>query len=211
MHKKMAAKLISYKRNKDENRYSTFSNVSLESRDSVHIKSTKPLTKKQQKKLMVDPQVHKSSKISKDSKSSKAKSNRSKSNMRFKSIFRCKSYRNVLRRLCCCSFKTNKKSKSKDEDVDKAFEDYKLEMRLKDLNGGPDSQRSTLKSERGTGHFWSWNDSWKSNSDHFLESLEFETVGSDRSWKRKMKQKSGKVRITAFKTTYEGLRKLAWK
>ena len=207
MHKKMAAKLISYKRNKDENRYSTFSNVSLESRDSVQIKPIKTLTKKQQKMMMVDPQVHKSSKVSKDSKSSKGKSKATKKpkKLRFKSCFRCKSYTKLLRRICCCSFKKSKKPKSNEEDVDKAFEDYKLEMRVKDLNGGQDSQRSTLKSERGGGHFWSWNDSWKSNSDHFLESLEFETVGSDRSWKRKMKQKSGKVRITAFKTTYEGL------
>jgi hypothetical protein len=44
----------------------------------------------------------------------------------------------------------------------------------------------------------------KSNSDKFLESLELDCVGSDKSLKRKLRQKNSKVRVTAFNKFYGG-------
>lgn len=44
---------------------------------------------------------------------------------------------------------------------------------------------------------WSWDDSLRSNSDRFLETLEFDTVDGTRSWKRNFR-KIPKIKITAF-------------
>ena len=83
-----------------------------------------------------------------------------------------------------------------DDDIDKAVEEYKQQQKLS--GSGQNSQKSTLKSEKCAGRYWSWDESWKSNSDKFLESLELDYVGSDKSWKRKLRQKNSKVRHTAF-------------
>lgn len=179
--KKRMAKLIGYKR-KDPNRYSTFSNASFETgNDSLKFKMS-------DNKKKVSPAVHKKSERRPADKKSRRK--------RFSWKFLKNKW---IRRFCCpCFFtfavccKRKKKKRRDDEDVDRAVEEFKQSQ-----NSGQCSQRSTLKSEKSAG-FWSWGESWKSNSDKFLESLELDCVGSDKSLKRKLRQQNSKVRVTAF-------------
>lgn len=103
----------------------------------------------------------------------------------------------TLCNLCLICFYACRKRKtrnsSEDGDIDKAVEEYVQKKGLSTLG----SARSSLQSKKGAGCFWSWNESWKSNSDKFLESLELDGVGSDKSLKRKLQQSNSKVRITA--------------
>lgn len=186
---KKRIKLVSFKR-KDENRYSTFSNVSFAASDDKLAFKQMP---KQKLKREVAPGTHKAS--------SKAK----KPTKRKRWITRaCCLDRKWIRRVFCvpCLFcfyaccKRRSVNLGGDDDVDKAVAEYKKSQEA--AGSAPDSQRSTLKSEMGASRFWSWDESWKSNSDKFLESLELDGVGSDKSLKRKLRQKNSRVRLTAF-------------
>lgn len=181
--KNRMAKLIGYKR-KDTNRYSTFSNASFETgNDSLKFKMS-------DNKKKISPAVHKKSERRPADKKSRRK--------RFSWKFLKNKW---VRRFCCpcfftfavCCKRKKKKRRDNDDDIDRAVEEFKQTQ-----NSGQCSQRSTLKSEKSAGGFWSWGESWKSNSDKFLESLELDCVGSDKSLKRKLRQQNSKVRVTAF-------------
>lgn len=193
--KKRMAKLISYKR-KDENRYSTFNNVSFAtSNDNLAFKT---MPKPNKKSVSVSPAVHKpSEKRSQNKKPRKRK--------RWISWTCCYDRRKWIKRILCCPClycfyvcckRRERGNLNNDDDIDKAVVEYRQRQGISGSEQG--SQKSTLKSEKGAGRFWSWDESWKSNSDKFLESLEFDCIGSDKSWKRKLRQKNSKVRDTAF-------------
>ncbi|GAB0092466.1 uncharacterized protein DMENIID0001_074590 [Sergentomyia squamirostris] len=105
---------------------------------------------------------------------------------------------------CLCCVKIRKKlcpcqrirwchlcSSESDDDasIDRYVNQYKYEMSIKDgkvdtsaakssTDKSP-SQQSTLRADevrKGKKHFWHWNDSLKSNSDKFLESLEYDAM-----------------------------------
>uniref|UniRef100_A0A182U7N0 C2 domain-containing protein n=1 Tax=Anopheles melas TaxID=34690 RepID=A0A182U7N0_9DIPT len=92
----------------------------------------------------------------------------------------------------------NRKGGNDDEDVDAAFEAYKLQLggTTVALGGsanatGPDydalspSQKSTIR-KLNKNASWAWNDSFRSVSDRFLESLELDDVSSgDNSLRKK--------------------------
>lgn len=191
--KKRMAKLISYKR-RDENRYSTFSNVSFgKSSDNLSFKTMPNIEKKPSSN--VSPAVHK--------KYVKRTPKRPQKRKRWVSWTCCYGRKWIRRVFCgpclCCFYmccKRNNGHPNNDDDIDKAVQEYKQQQGVPESGQG--SQRSTLKSEKGASRFWSWDDSWKSNSDKFLESLELDCVGSDKSLRRKLRQKNSKVRLTAF-------------
>jgi hypothetical protein len=110
--------------------------------------------------------------------------------------------RNFLLGCCCCPCRGRKNEEfDNDEDVDRAVEDY---VKQQQLSGGGESQGSTLKSENSV---WKWDESWKSNSDKFLETLELECVGSDRSLKRaadKLRKNNSKFRKSAKLNNFHG-------
>lgn len=186
--KKRMAKLISYKR-KDENQYSTFSNVSFAaSNDNLAFRSMS-----NPKKPAVSPAVH--------NKSAKRSHNKK---LRKRKRWTCCDERKWIRRIFCCPclfcFYACCKRKSgnlrSEDDIDRAVEEYRQQQGISGSNQG--SQKNSLKSEKGASRFWNWDESWKSNSDKFLESLELDCVGSDKSLKRKLRQKDSKIRCTAF-------------
>lgn len=184
------AKLLSYKR--DENQYSTFNNVSFgASNDNLAFR------KKSNIKMLptlVSPAVHK-----KYEKRSPNKMSRKRK--RSISWTCCYDRKRINRALCClCLFcfhvcrKHKTGNSNNDDDIDKAVEEYELQQGVSILG----SARTTLQSKKEARCFWSWDESWKSNSDKFLESLELDGVGSDKSLNRKLRQSNSKVRITAF-------------
>lgn len=191
--KKRMARLIGYKR-KDENRYSTFSNVSFgTSNDNLAFR-----TMSNPKKASITPAVHKTSE-----KRSQLQNKKPRKRKRWISWSCCYNRKRIMRILCCpCLYcfhvccKPKKENLNNEDDVDKAVEEYKQRQGIS--GSGQGSQRSTLQSDKGASRFWSWDESWKSNSDKFLESLELDCVGSDKSLKKKLRQKNSKVRVTAF-------------
>lgn len=94
-----------------------------------------------------------------------------------------------------------------DDDIDAKFEQYKNEMRLKELAANSSSEHTKNKIleqnkqesvkdgkiilKKG----WSWSDSLRSNSDKFLETLENDMDG-ERSLKRSTYNKNPIVRVT---------------
>lgn len=188
------AKLISYKR-RDENRYSTFSNVSFgASNDNLAFKTMSQ--SKKSSASSISPAVHKTY----EKRSERQKPRKRKRWISWTCCYDRKWIRHILCHPClfcfCVCRKRKKVNMTGDEDVDKAVEEYKQQQGIS--GSAPGSQRSTLKSEKGASRFWEWDESWKSNNDKFLESLELDCVGSDKSLKRKLRQKNSKVRITAF-------------
>lgn len=191
--KKRMAKLISFKR-KDESRYSTFSNVSfVRSNDNLAFRTMS----NPKKPSVVSPAVHRTS----EKRSRQTRKPRKLK--RWISCTCCYDRKWIWRVVCCpcliCCYlccKRNKESLEDEDDIDRVVEEFKQKQSI--TEGGQGSQRSTLKSEKSGSRFWSWDESWKSNSDKFLESLEFDCVGSDKSLKRKMRQKNSKIRVTAF-------------
>lgn len=187
------ARLISYKR-KDVNRYSTFSNVSFGKSDDNLAFSTMSNHKKPS--ASISPAVHK--------KYEKRSTNKTTRKRKRWISWTCCYDRKWIRRIFCCPCllcfyaccKRKTGNLNNDDDIDKAVEEYKNQQGT--CGSAQGSQRSTLKSEKGASRFWSWDESWKSNSDKFLESLELDCVGSDKSLKRKLRQRDSKVRVTAF-------------
>lgn len=186
------ATLISYKK-KDENRYSTFSNVSFAANDDNLAFKAMPASKKSTKPI--SPAVHKRGKRPPNKKPQKG--------WRRVLWTCCYDRKRTIRSLWCpwlCCFgiccKRKNRKQNNDDDIDAAVEEYKQKQGLS--GSGPGSQKSTLKSENDASRFWGWDDSWKSNSDKFLESLELDCVDSDKSLKRKLRQKNSKVRVTTF-------------
>lgn len=184
------ARLISYKR-RDDNQYSTFNNVSFAaSNDNLTFK-TMPKHKKSSAVSVVSPAVHK--------KSEKRSPKKPRKQKRWISWTCCYDLKWIRRTFCCpclCYFYVCRKRKgnlNNDDDIDKAVQEYKQNQGITET-----SQKNTLKSETSAAGFWSWDESWKSNSDKFLESLELDGVGSDKSLKRKLRQKNSRVRMTAF-------------
>lgn len=211
---KNMSKLINYKKRK-ENRYSTFSNVSFGSREAIDIKP--PILHVNPKPtLKVYPQVHTAGKKQKNPKMTAPDNNNNRAKNDLQNCWRrnccchccclsCERFFQFIKSFCCC-FCCNgiyRVSVDDEEDVDKAFEQYKQSMAANnetDNTKSPDSQRSTLKSEKekGASRFWDWNESLKSNSDKFLDSLEFDSNPNDLSLKRRLKRSNVKVRMTAF-------------
>lgn len=110
----------------------------------------------------------------------------------------------LLSRCCCCSCGGGRKNEEfdNDEDIDRAVEEYIKQKQLNGIGGGENGD--TLKSENS---IWKWDESWKSNSDKFLETLELECVGSDRSLKRaadKLRKNNSKVRKSAMLNNFHG-------
>lgn len=184
------AHLLGYKR-KHDNRYRTFSNISFGA-------STDTLTFKKVPKAKVSanimPHVHKKP----EKKGSQNESIKSR-----KQITCCWKRKWVRRILCCsclcyrCPCKRKNVNSDNEDDIDRAVVEFRKQQGMADEIG---SQKSTLKSENGQGgNNWRWDDSWQSNCDKFLETLEFDCVGSDKSLKRAAdKLRNSKVRNTAI-------------
>lgn len=91
--------------------------------------------------------------------------------------------------ICCCSGKLSSRHAAADmddeEDIDKAFAQYKSQMNMKDFNGSnlSPSQKSTLRKTHRNNKYWNWNESLRSNNDKFLETLEFDDISNDRTLK----------------------------
>lgn len=199
------ARLLSYRR-KDENRYSTFGNVSFgKSTDNLTIK-TIPKAKMSAK---ISPSVHKKHNCKKGSPSLPSLTN-IKSRKRIREwISRCfPCHKWAKKYLCCCfCFSTcfcrgksgSDEAFDNEDDIDKAVEEY-VNQRGASSNDNA-SQKSSLKSNQSEARVaWKWDESWKSNSDKFLEALELEGVGSDKTLQRKadkLRFKNSKVRKSA--------------
>lgn len=200
------ARLLSYRR-KDENRYSTFSNVSFgKSTDNLTIK-TIPKAKMSAK---ISPSVHK--KHSKKGSTSLPSLTNIKSRKRIREwISRCFPCHKWVKKFFCCCFcfsaclcRRREGGKSEEafdneEDIDRAVEEY-VNQQKTSFNDNA-SQKSSLKSNQSDARVaWKWDESWKSNSDKFLEALELEGVGSDKTLQRKadkLRVKNSKVRKSA--------------
>lgn len=96
---------------------------------------------------------------------------------------------------CCCS-----QCNDDDDDIDGEFAKIKYEMSLKNgkyipSNTADRTPRGFNKSNKNKK--WNWDDSLRSNSDKFLETLEYDGVDGDKSLKRG--SRLPKIRITAFK------------
>lgn len=191
------AKLLTYKR-RDNNKYSTFNNkyrtfnnMSFEANnDNLELRT---MTNHKKLAMCVYPAVHKKY----ENRSQNKKPQKGK---RWIS-WTCFYDRKLISRMLCypCLFcisacrKRNTGNSNRNDDIDKAVEEYEQQQGVAILGRA----RSTVQSKKDAGCFWSWDESWKSNSDKFLESLELDDVGSDNSLTRKLRQNS-KVRITAF-------------
>lgn len=194
------ARLLSYKR-RDENRYSTFSDVSFG-------KSTENLTARVQPKIKMStsvvPSVHKKTSVDVQKRSISVENIKNRKRMRRWITATClPSLRKWVKNfLCCCCLRCCKRKKEafEDDDVDRVVEEYCKQLQQQQLGEGNESQKSTLKSNQSAGGvLWRWDESWKSNSDKFLEALELECVGSDRSLKRAaQKLRNSKVRKSAM-------------
>lgn len=197
------AKLLSYKR-RDENRYSTFCNVSFgASNDSLAFRTMGNPKKKlpaTSSPSSACPAVHKTY---------EKRSTRKGPRKRKRWIsWTCCDNRKWMRRILCCPclfcFRACRKRKNGnlncDDDIDKAVEEYQRQQGVVVTS----SAGSTLQSEKDAGGFWSWDESWKSNSDKFLESLELDGVGSDKSLKRKLRPRNSKVRAKASLERFQG-------
>lgn len=185
------ARLISYKR-KDVNRYRTFTNVSFGASNDNLMFCNKAMPKATKPSAIISPSVHKKSQKGTQNESIKPQQ---------KWITCCWNSKWVRKFFCChSSCMTSlicKQNSDNDDDIDKAVEEFQKQQGISDDIG---SQKSTLKSEQSQG-YWRWDESWKSNSDKFLESLELDCVGSDKSLKRaadKLRAKNSKIRKTAF-------------
>lgn len=198
------ARLLSYRR-KDENRYSTFSNVSFgKSTDNLTIK-TVPKAKMSAK---ISPSVHKKQ-CKKGSTSLPSLTNIKSNRKRIREwISRCFPCHKWFKKFFCCCFCFStclcRRGKSKEafdneDDIDKAVEEY-VNQQKASFNDNA-SQKSSLKSNQSEARVaWKWDESWKSNSDKFLEALELEGVGSDKTLQRKadkLRVKNSKVRKSA--------------
>lgn len=196
------ARLISYKR-KDVNRYRTFSNVSFGASTDNLTLCNKAMPKAKKTSTSISPSVHKKSQKGSQNEITKPQQKR----MRW--ITCCWNSKWVRKFFCCHSScmsyacKQKKENLDNDDDIDKAVEEFQKQQGISDDIG---SQKSTLKSEQSQG-YWRWDESWKSNSDKFLESLELDCVGSDKSLKRaadKLRVKNSKIRKTAFNNSNGG-------
>lgn len=150
---------------------------------------------------------------------------------------RCYRFKRRLKRCCCCCcFLCCKKycngddddyedEDDSDDDIDAKFEQYKNEMRLKELaaNANSANVKNRILAQQQHQHqqggsrtndcgmdgndddgeknkkfnykrYWSWNDSLRSNSDRFLETLEYDMDG-ERSLKR-INCKNPVIRVT---------------
>lgn len=191
------ARLLSYKK-KDVNRYSTFSNVSFAtSTDSLMFK-TMPKAKTS---ANISPSVHKASQKGSTDMANEIVKPKKRTRW-ITCCWNCKWVRKFLLHswymscchcCCCCCGTQPKKKLENDDDVDRVVEEFKTSQK-----GISDCQNKGTVSNAGD---WRWDESWKSNSDKFLESLELEGVGSDKSLKRaadKLKSKNSRVRRPTF-------------
>lgn len=133
--------------------------------------------------------------------SGRQQSTEKKSKCSCSAVGRCFDY------LCCCFCCTNKRCKltrwmtgqnvDEEDDIDAYFESYKNEMKLKENQQlemktrndnayqSPFTSTSNGKNESMTlpnatrRKYWNWNDSLKSNSDKFLETLEYDMDGEE--------------------------------
>jgi hypothetical protein len=89
-----------------------------------------------------------------------------------------------------------------EDDIDGAVEEFKKQQQGINVSYYSGSQKSTLHSQNSCESYWRWDESWKSNSDKFLESLELDCAGySDQSLKRaadKLRSKNSKIRQSAY-------------
>lgn len=189
------ARLLSYKR-KDVNRYRTFCNVSFGASTDTLMFKTMPKAKTS---ANISPSVHKASQKGSQNRIIKPQKHR-------EWITCCWHYKLVRKFFCCCmSCKDVKKQNlDNDDDIDRAVEDFKKQQGISVCD---ESQKSILKSKEESQGYWRWDESWKSNSDKFLESLELDCVGSDKSLKRaadKLRVKNSKIRKTAFNNSNGG-------
>lgn len=226
------ARLLSYRR-KDENRYSTFCDVNVsfgKSTDNLMIK-----TVPKAKMSSPSPSVHHNRRhVTEEEKRNQKKKGSSSlpSLPKIKSRKRIREWlsrhflppiphRKWLRKFfCCCFIMSTCRCCKRDEvfdnedDIDNAVEEYRKKQQQNNDNGGQ-NKSSSLKSNQsdnsggGGGRvIWKWDESWKSNSDKFLEALESEGVGgisSDRTLERKASNlcfKNSKVRKSAMFNNY---------
>lgn len=209
-------KLVSYKRNRYENRYRTFEN-NVSFNPSANEKLTFQIMAKKREKSTTK-NVTETEKVHKNVKSYRHQNNVNARKRKWTWTC-CRKWkwvtgRKIFGKLFCCNC-----NKETDEEVDKAFNEYKKQ--IGDDNGGVDdggesqqsSKKSTLKSERDAGRFWMWDESWKSNSDKFLESLEFDGLGNgigssdgggDHSLKRRLRQKGSRIRLSVLNNVDKG-------
>ena len=109
--------------------------------------------------------------------------------------FKFKSYRLQFHRHC---------NEEEEEDVDKAFERYRLELAQKEVSFDDlsPSEKNTLKN-LNRNQYWNWNDSVRSRSDRFLESLELDDIScGDASLRKRCQMISNRQSITQFAVHY---------
>jgi hypothetical protein len=159
--------------------------------------SNKALPKATKPSASITPTVHKKSQKGSQNESIKPQQ---------KWITCCWNSKWVRKFICChssCMSFTCKSHSDNDDDIDRAVEEFQKQQ---GISGDIGSQNDTLKSEQSQG-YWRWDESWKSNSDKFLESLELDCVGSDKSLKRaadKLRTKNSKIRKSAFNISNGG-------
>lgn len=179
------ARLVSYKNNEDH-RYSTFKNDSITS-------SNENLTTNSSNFNLI-------TKIKKREENKKSKW--------FCIMCHCVCCIKLCQKLCPCCCVRNIKchcccsqcNDNDEDDIDGEFAKIKYEMSLKNgkyipSNTADRSPRGFNKSNKNKK--WNWDDSLRSNSDKFLETLEYDGVDGDKSLKRG--SRLPKIRITAFK------------
>lgn len=164
------ARLVSYKV-KDDNRYSTFKNENRwNSNENLTIQNEFQFVTKTSEKKICGP---------------------SKNDQKL--LCQCQCWIKCWQMLCCrccCS-----DSQGTDDEIDKNFSRYTNEMQSQDIEEKVQSASekvSALKAvvpveEKKKKSAWNWNDSLRSNSDKFLETLEYDL--DDRSLKRRYKHR----------------------
>lgn len=190
------ARLVSYKV-KDDNRYSTFKNDN-------RWNSNENLTIQNQFQFV----TKNNTKTSENKCSSTSCKNNNNSNSDQKLVCQCECWIKCWEFLCCrhyCCGSESNNSKNKDEydgdEIEKNFSQYTNEFQLQEID---DRELASSENfvvvvpveEKKKKSVWNWNDSLRSNSDKFLETLECDL--DDRSLKRRYKHRPIRFPTTHF-------------
>lgn len=96
------------------------------------------------------------------------------------------------KRRCCCHYNKDD-SINDDYGIDiKSISCTSDDIQLNEINSNSLKSEKTKSKTKSSNKYWNWNDSLKSNSDRFLETLEYDLDG-DRSLKKKSNRTSSKI------------------
>lgn len=201
--KNKMARLVSYKNKDENNRYSTFGNEI-----NSNTNSNENLTISSSFKLL-------SKRNYSNQKTQKNKQSPNKDQFWRYLFCQCLCCIKLSRRLCpscccsrhikfccccheCCDYDDDNDGDD-DEDIDGKFAKVKYEMSQTPKTNETTQTVTIVKTETQPKPIkpWDWDDSLRSNSDRFLETLEYDTVDGNKSWRKGLK--IPRIRITAFK------------